>query len=54
VAPAAEWLLDNLYLIEKEYKHIKQNMPEKYYKNLPVIDRGIMKGYPRIYNIAVD
>lgn len=54
VAPAAEWLLDNLYLIEKEYKHIKQNMPEKYYKNLPVIDRGIMKGYPRIYNIAVE
>ncbi|MCY6356795.1 GH36-type glycosyl hydrolase domain-containing protein [Clostridium sp. ZS2-4] len=54
VAPAAEWLLDNLYLVEKEYKHIKQNMPEKYYKNLPVIDRGIMKGYPRIYNIAVE
>lgn len=54
VAPAAEWLLDNLYLVEKEYKHIKQNMPEKYYKNLPVLDRGIMKGYPRIYNIAVE
>ncbi|MCY6371123.1 GH36-type glycosyl hydrolase domain-containing protein [Clostridium ganghwense] len=54
VVPAAEWLLDNLYLIEKEYKHIKYSMPEKYYKNLPIIDKGIMMGYPRIYHIAVE
>ena len=54
VTPASEWLLDNLYLIEKEYKHIKYNMPKSYYKDLPVIDRGIMKGYPRIYHIAVE
>lgn len=54
IVPAAEWLLDNIYLIEKEYKHIKHNMPESYYKNLPVIHRGIMKGYPRVYHIAVE
>ena len=54
IPPAAEWLLDNLYLIEKEYKHIKYNMPSKYYKNLPVIDKGFMKGYPRIYHIAIE
>ncbi|MPW26752.1 cyclic beta 1-2 glucan synthetase [Alkalibaculum sp. M08DMB] len=54
VAPASDWLLDNLYLIEKEYKHIKHNMPRDYYKNLPVIDRGIMKGYPRIYHISTE
>ncbi|WP_461206771.1 GH36-type glycosyl hydrolase domain-containing protein [Clostridium sp. DL1XJH146] len=54
VVPAGEWLLDNLYLIEKEYKHIKQSMPEEYYKKLPVIDKGLMKGYPRIYHIAVE
>lgn len=54
VVPAAEWLLDNLYLIEKEYKDIKHNMPESYYRNLPAINRGIMCGYPRIYHIAVE
>jgi hypothetical protein len=54
LVPAAEWLLDNMYLIQKEYKHIKQNMPESYYKDLPVISRGIMKGYPRAYHIAVE
>lgn len=54
VAPASEWLLDNIYLIEKEYKHIKHNMPKSYYKNLPVIGSGIMKGFPRIYHIATE
>ncbi|MBL4936179.1 cyclic beta 1-2 glucan synthetase [Clostridium sp. YIM B02515] len=54
VAPAAEWMLDNLYLIEKEYKDIKHNMPVSYYKGLPVIKKGILKGYPRIYHLAVE
>lgn len=52
VALAAEWLLDNIYLIEKEYKDIKHNMPKSYYENLPAIDKGLMRGYPRIYAIA--
>jgi len=54
IVPAAEWMLDNLYLIEKEYKDIKHNMPLSYYKGLPIIKRGIMKGYPRAYHIAVE
>ena len=54
VVPASEWLLDNLYLIEKEYKDIKHNMPISYYKNLPVIGKGILKGYPRVYYLAVE
>ena len=54
ILQAAEWLLDNLYLIQREYKDIKNNMPEAYYKDLPVMSKGIMKGYPRIYYIAVE
>lgn len=54
ILPAAEWLLDNLYLVEKEYKSIKQNMPKAYYKDLPTIYIGIMKGYPRVYHIAIE
>lgn len=52
LVPAAEWLLDNVYLIEKEYKDIKYITSRDYFKNLPFIDDGIMKGYPRIYSIA--
>ncbi|ERI94105.1 glycosyltransferase family 36 [Clostridiales bacterium oral taxon 876 str. F0540] len=54
VVPAAEWMLDNLYLIEKEYKDIKHNMPVSYYRGLSVIKKGILKGYPRIYHLAVE
>ena len=54
IVPAAEWMLDNLYLIEKEYKDIKHNMPASYYKGLPVIKKGILKGYPRAYYLAVE
>ena len=54
VLPAAEWLLDNLYLVEKEYKSIKHNMPQTYYNDLPVIYKGVMKGYPRVYHIAIE
>ncbi len=54
IIPAAEWMLDNLYLIEKEYKTIKYNMPSNYYRNLPVIRSGKMEGYPRVYYIAVE
>ncbi|WP_125154038.1 GH36-type glycosyl hydrolase domain-containing protein [Clostridium rectalis] len=52
ILPAAEWLLDNLYIIQREYKEIKVSMPKNYYNNLPIIQSGAMKGYPRIYYIA--
>ncbi len=37
VLGACEWLLDNIYLIEKEYKGIKIEMPIDYFKGLPSI-----------------
>ena len=37
VLGASEWLLDNVYLIEKEYKAIKMEMPLDYFKGLPSI-----------------
>ncbi|KOM96135.1 NdvB [Clostridium botulinum] len=51
--PAGEWLLDNIYLIEKQYKDIKKNMPSSHYVKLPVINKGIMKCYPRVYHLAL-
>ncbi len=52
VLPVAEWLMDNIYLIEKEYKDIKHNIGEDFYKKLPIVEKGKVKGYPRIYAIA--
>lgn len=49
-----EWILDNLYLIEKEYKLIKMAINKKNYKSLPLSKDSNMKLYPRIYKVAID
>jgi len=54
IVSAAEWLLDNLYLIEKEYKDIKHNMSDSFFKDLPIIKKGSVKGLPRIYHISTE
>ena len=53
VIQSAEWLLDNIYLIEKEFKTIKHNLPYSYFENLPNINIDGIK-YPRIYSFAKD
>jgi len=50
----ANWLLDNLYLIEKEYKIIKLSMVNEYFKALPISSKKENQGskIPRIFHIA--
>ncbi|NLI60079.1 MAG: glycosyl transferase [Clostridiales bacterium] len=47
VIPAAEWLLDNFYMVEEQSKQIQQQLPNNM-RELPMLDSGI----PRIYAIA--
>jgi len=47
VLGAGQWILDNTYLVEKEYKCIKKEMPLDYFKGLPHDE-----DYPRIFNVA--
>ncbi|MGL4109679.1 GH36-type glycosyl hydrolase domain-containing protein [Clostridium sp. LP20] len=49
VLGSGEWLLDNIYLIEKEYKGIRENMPQEYFNNLPLYDEVDTEGIPRIF-----
>ncbi|MFZ5353021.1 MAG: glucoamylase family protein, partial [Bacillota bacterium] len=54
VTPASEWLLDNFYIIEEQVKEIRQNLSKKYYMQLPRLKSGILRGYPRVYAIALE
>lgn len=54
VTPAAEWLLDNFYIVEEQVKEIRQNLSKKYYSQLPRLKAGTLKGYPRVYAIALE
>lgn len=53
-APAAEWLLDNFYIIEEQVKVIRKNLSKGYYSKLPVLKSGYLSGYPRVYSIALE
>ncbi|MGL5417300.1 MAG: GH36-type glycosyl hydrolase domain-containing protein [Clostridium sp.] len=49
---ASEWILDNTYLLEREFNFVKKNMPEKYFFKLPTeVDCG-KECLPRTYLLA--
>ena len=54
VVPAAEWLLDNFYLIEEQIYTGKKHLPKGYSLGLPQLLKGQSAGLPRIYDIAVE
>lgn len=54
IVPAAEWLLDNFYLIEEQIYTAKKHLPKGYSKGLPQLLKGASAGLPRIYDIAVE
>ena len=54
VTPAAEWLLDNFYLIEEQIRTARRHFPQSYSRELPRLANGPAAGYPRVYGIALD
>jgi len=54
VPDSAEWLLDNFYIIEEQTKELKRDLNKKSYFRLPVLKSGFLKGYARIFAIAVE
>ncbi|HHW32479.1 MAG TPA: glycosyl transferase [Clostridiaceae bacterium] len=52
--PAAEWLLDNFYIIEEQMTDIRRNLADKSYTKLPILKEGYLRGLPRIYAIALE
>ncbi|MDY0020242.1 MAG: cellobiose phosphorylase, partial [Anaerolineae bacterium] len=48
---AAEWLLDNFYIVQQALRQIREGLPVGYYRKLPKLDIEPLR-YPRIYGIA--
>ncbi len=38
ITPAAEWLLDNHYIVEEAIQEIRRDFPTRFYRELPTID----------------
>jgi cyclic beta-1,2-glucan synthetase len=52
IAPASEWLLDNLCKIEEQIRLARRHLPKNYSKELPHLLKGPLAGYPRVYDLA--
>ena len=54
IVPAAEWLLDNFYIIETHIRLARQHLPRGYSLELPQLVGGPADGLPRVYDIAME
>ena len=54
ISPAAEWLVDNFYLIEEQIYTGKKHLPKGYSKTLPRLSKGELADLPRVYDMAVE
>jgi cyclic beta-1,2-glucan synthetase len=52
ITPAAEWLVDNYYLVERQVREIRSALPAGYYRQLPKLADGPLMGYPRVFGLA--
>src|ERR1700690_1510654 len=52
--PAAEWFLDNFYLIEEQIRTARKHLPAGYSRELPRLVNGPSAGSPRVYDIALE
>ena len=49
----ADWLADNFHIVEEVLREIKQDLPSGYYSELPKLAVGHVRGYPRVYTLAL-
>ncbi len=49
---AAEWLLDNFYVVQQALRQLREDMPESYYRQLPRLGTTALAGCPRVYALV--
>jgi len=54
LTPAAEWLVDNFYLVEEQMRIARRHLPRGYARQLPCLRDGPHAGHPRVYALALE
>ena len=54
ISSAGEWLLDNYYITQEHTREIRMSLPGQYYQELPKLATGKLRGYPRVYELAIE
>src|SRR5690349_14415343 len=54
VTPAADWLLDNFYLIEEQIQMARRHLPPGFSRKLPRLAAGPFAGWLRVYILILE
>jgi len=54
ITPAAEWLVDNFYLIEEQIQLARRHLPPGYSRELPRLANGSTPGRLRVYDLIFE
>ncbi|MDG4884248.1 glucoamylase family protein [Mesorhizobium sp. WSM4884] len=52
ITPAAQWLLDNNYLVEETIFQVKRDLPRRFYRQLPTLKLADGTALPRAFAVA--
>ncbi len=52
ITPAAEWLIDNFHLVERQIREVRLDLPPRYYRQLPKLANGPFSGLPRVFELV--
>jgi cyclic beta-1,2-glucan synthetase len=52
ITPAAQWLVENFYVVEEQLREIRNHLPVSFYRKLPKLASGHLEGYARVYGVA--
>src|SRR5258706_11083078 len=50
---AAEWMLDNFYVIQQTVRQIHEDLPGSFYRELPKLESGPLAGYPSAFAVSL-
>lgn len=54
IFPAEAWLLDNFFIIEQQIASARRHLPRDYSRQLPRLAEGLLAGFPRIFDLALE
>ncbi len=54
IVPAADWILDNFYLVQEHIRTSKRDLPKGFSRELPRLEGSSPPGLPRVYDIALE
>jgi cellobiose phosphorylase len=53
-SPAAEWLLDNFFVVAAAARDVRHDLPASFFKRLPRVESVEFTGQPRVYALATE